>query len=391
MLNGGFGEFVGALGGCSAISAIMSTADSAVIGVGSLVTRDIVQGFIAPNMKTSQLMSISKIISFVVIFIGCLVPLADETVRTDGVIYGFLIGLQCTFLWHALPAYSLSIFGDSTKATPVFLGQIVGIITMIGLIAGAGVLTKDCGRMKNCYGTGFKNAHDMDAQGEGASSGVGGLWLDFGIWSGFVNCAVVALMYLINVPDFLGGGKMNYPEKKMKLFGNNKLDGAEIRKIMSGTVEPCSFKNPVGCGFTFVGVIAMVLALPWYGEPNDGCNLQSYEAWKNCKMGKSLAEGETKYTGKCDATFPGIKWTDHQGDGSTHTCKPSAFIGGIPNWAFGIHFGWAIGIICLLIANSTWVVHDDQTMEEIDAAKYENGKNKPTGYDKTEQALEQSY
>lgn len=327
-------------------------------------------------------MGLSKIISFFVIFISCLVPLADEVIRTDGVIYGFLIGLQCTFLWHCLPAYAWSCYGSTRNSTPLFLGQVTGIIAMIGLMAGGGVLTKDCGRMKSCFGTGFNSAKDMDkyASTSGPNDG-GGYYMHYGIWAGAVNFATVFFLYAINCPDFLGKG-MAFPKAKMDLFGKDPLDGKLVAKIMSKTVEPVHpCKNPFGFAMAACGLFTMFLALPWYGDDQDGCHLGSYTAWKAC----AKAQGNSDNINA--ETCPGVKWTDLYN--VERTCEPKGYTGGMPTWAFGIHIGYGISILFLTIANLTWKVSDDETVEELAADRFAaKGGDKPTSYGDVEKQLD---
>merc|ERR1711865_900571 len=93
----------------------------------------------------------------------------------------------------------------------------------------------------------------------------------------------------IKCPDFLGKG-MAFPAAKMELFGREPLDGKLVAKIMSKTTEPTHpTKNPFGFVMTFCGILVMVLSLPWYGKPADGCNLASYTAYK--KVLKVLPSG----------------------------------------------------------------------------------------------------
>jgi len=337
--EGGGKALVAGIAGTAAIAAIMSTADSAVIGVGSLITRDFIQGWLAPEMKTKQLMSISKVISFVLIMIGVLVPLYDDNVRDNGIIYGFLIALQCAFLWQALPSYWLALFGKSNNPTPIACGIIGGCLSLIILFATAKPTAQTCGNMKACYASGFANAQDTAAVGTGVNA-AGGLWLDVGTYGGLINLAIVLLMQKF-APNFELKCLTKYPDEHVAAFGP-KLTAEETDKIMVNVVEPYDRKkSPLGWACGHGAMVVIMLAFPWYGDPYNGCNLTTYTAWKNCKKGIS----------NCDPTA--LVGPDGK------TCKPESFIGGIPSWAFGMHLAWGICMILFMICWGQWTSGDD--------------------------------
>jgi hypothetical protein len=90
MDQGGFAEFVAVLASCSAIAAIMSTADSAIMGVTNVLSMDFFKNWLfikKPALDTERNNHIfARLISLVICLIGVCVALYDKDLNDPGAV-----------------------------------------------------------------------------------------------------------------------------------------------------------------------------------------------------------------------------------------------------------------------------------------------------------------
>mmetsp|Transcript_93318 Transcript_93318/g.260929 ORF Transcript_93318/g.260929 Transcript_93318/m.260929 type:complete len:646 (+) Transcript_93318:138-2075(+) len=113
---------------CSSLAAIMSTADSVLMGASSLVSIDIYKGVVNPEAKPSQVVRLGEINSVVMAITagvgGLLISVST---------FGHLITIQNGLLMQLLPAYVLGLFTGVRERGIVF-GIIAGVATLAVLL-----------------------------------------------------------------------------------------------------------------------------------------------------------------------------------------------------------------------------------------------------------------
>ncbi len=107
----------------AALAAMMSTADSALLSISSMLSKDIYAGFINPQAKESELTFIAKLCSWtlVVLLIFFAIYLQDKASLLS------LLDRKFDLLIQLVPAFILSMHFKSIKAYYIILGLLVGI------------------------------------------------------------------------------------------------------------------------------------------------------------------------------------------------------------------------------------------------------------------------
>jgi len=147
LLNlGGFPYFIASILLASSIAAIMSTTDSLLMAISSIVVVD----FIAPYFKTvseKALLRISKIITVVVVAVGVVFGVLMKIELKNFIIF------QASFLMQTLPGYLVGSHSLHIKCTAIITGIVCGVVTTIILFATGSPLGIDpgiCGFLINC-------------------------------------------------------------------------------------------------------------------------------------------------------------------------------------------------------------------------------------------------
>jgi SSS family solute:Na+ symporter/sodium/pantothenate symporter len=115
------------------LAALMSTADSAMLSISSMFTKDIYGVHIRRNAAESELTRIGKRCSWIVV--GVLAILA--IVLKDHASLIGLIDRKFDVLVQLAPAFMLGIHWPRLKAQPVLLGLVVGLVVSLVLAFGA--------------------------------------------------------------------------------------------------------------------------------------------------------------------------------------------------------------------------------------------------------------
>jgi SSS family solute:Na+ symporter/sodium/pantothenate symporter len=139
------------------IGAIMSTGDSALLSISSMLTKDIYQGVISPDASQKQLTLVGKGVS-VVLVIG-LTWLTIYLNQLEGEITLVqLLGMKFDMLIQLAPAFMIGIHWKGMKTLPTFLGMAVGLVFSLSFFwvppEGAGFLStlKTSGFNPGLYG-----------------------------------------------------------------------------------------------------------------------------------------------------------------------------------------------------------------------------------------------
>ncbi len=113
------------------LAAIMSTADSALLSISSMLTKDIYAGMINPQVSEQKLTRLGKVISWVIIALVVVLAIA---LREKATIVT-LLDRKFDLLVQLVPAFILGIRWQRLQARPTLCGLVIGLTIAIGLAA----------------------------------------------------------------------------------------------------------------------------------------------------------------------------------------------------------------------------------------------------------------
>ena len=126
---------------CAVVAAIMSTADSALLSIASMFTRDVYQPYLQPRLglRTTgrHLLAVGKIVSWSLLAV--LILLAWASLRTESSIW-LLIRLKLEFMVQLAPCLLLGLYWRRLHGRAVFWGMVAGsgftLAVWLGVMAG---------------------------------------------------------------------------------------------------------------------------------------------------------------------------------------------------------------------------------------------------------------
>lgn len=126
------------------LGAIMSTGDSALLSISSMLTKDIYAGFISPSASQTTLTRLGKIIS--ALLVALLATAAIGLNQLEGkVTLVQLLNAKFDLLIQLAPAFMLGINWKGLRAGPTFLGMLLGLVFALSFFwipkEGAGLLS----------------------------------------------------------------------------------------------------------------------------------------------------------------------------------------------------------------------------------------------------------
>jgi solute:Na+ symporter, SSS family len=111
----------------AALAALMSTADSALLSISSMVTRDIYQGHIRPGSSQAELAWVGKLCSWVVVILLVAVAIGiDKTLIR-------LLELKFEVLIQVAPCFFLGLYWKKLGTNTVWAGLLAGLALALGL------------------------------------------------------------------------------------------------------------------------------------------------------------------------------------------------------------------------------------------------------------------
>ena len=116
------------------VAAIMSTSDSALLSIASMVTKDLYKVYGNREASPRHLLWVGKIFGWVLM--AALIFLAWVSLQTESSIW-FLIALKLEFMVQISPVFLLGLFWRRLTALPVLLGVLTG--TSIAVVLWVGV------------------------------------------------------------------------------------------------------------------------------------------------------------------------------------------------------------------------------------------------------------
>ncbi|MEE2777263.1 MAG: sodium:solute symporter family protein [Acidobacteriota bacterium] len=117
------------------VAAIMSTADSALLSMGSMFTKDIYKPYIRPDASPKHLLKVGKLFGWTVMAV--LILSAYISLKTESSIW-LLIRLKLEFMVQLSPIFILGLFWRRLREGPVFAGMMLG--TLVTLVIWGGVM-----------------------------------------------------------------------------------------------------------------------------------------------------------------------------------------------------------------------------------------------------------
>lgn len=117
------------------VAAIMSTADSALLSIGSMFTKDIYNVYIRKNSDPRHLLRVGKISGWLLMIV--LVTMAWVSLKTESSIW-LLIKLKLEFMVQISPVFLLGMFWRRVTAMPILAGVAAG--TTVTLVLWGGVI-----------------------------------------------------------------------------------------------------------------------------------------------------------------------------------------------------------------------------------------------------------
>lgn len=208
---------------CSTLAAIMSTADSALMGASSVVSIDIFKGWLMPSASTDRIVQVGELNSLLMMTGAVLLGLNLSVSQ-----FGSLIVFQNGMLMQLLPTFGLGLYFNM-RAIALVSGMAVGLVVLVILAA--------CGNPADPY-------------------------IPLVNVSFLVNFLVVAAVQAFTV---LRGGEGSDPPGKSHEDGVDfheqaPLSLADIKSAMAASREP---NKPI-----LLAMLAlMVLAVPLYRTP----------------------------------------------------------------------------------------------------------------------------
>ena len=111
----------------AALAALMSTADSALLSISSMVTKDIYQVYFRPQSSEAQLTSIGKWCSWIIVTLLVIIAIGTEKTLIR------LLELKFEVLIQIAPCFFLGLYWKRLRGQTVLLGMLAGLLVGLGL------------------------------------------------------------------------------------------------------------------------------------------------------------------------------------------------------------------------------------------------------------------
>jgi Na+/proline symporter len=218
--RGPFQYFLAVVMTGSAMSAIMSTADSVILGASNIVSIDIYKGLFNPSASTDMIVRVAGLNSLVMAAIAFVLALNLSVGKM-----GAMIVFQNGMLMQIIPAYGMGLFfGISERAATG--GIVAGLVSLVSLVIMGNPLAPYVPLVNVSVFVNFS--------------------VVFGLQSSLFFCQVAT------------GGVA--AEEAQSRFGD-QLHPDAIAKVMGTSTEP----NRVLLASMFA---TLLLSVPWYGQPD---------------------------------------------------------------------------------------------------------------------------
>ena len=111
----------------AALAALMSTADSALLSMSSMITKDIFKVYFLPKSSEAHLTSVGKWASWVIVTLLVLVAISTQTTLIR------LLELKFEVLIQIAPCFFLGLYWKQLNSKTVLVGLLAGLLVGLGL------------------------------------------------------------------------------------------------------------------------------------------------------------------------------------------------------------------------------------------------------------------
>lgn len=111
----------------AALAALMSTADSALLSISSMFTRDIYQPYIKPDSSEEHMTMVGKVFSWVAVAILVVVAIVTEKTLVR------LLELKFEVLIQVVPCFFLGLYWKNLSRQTALAGMVAGLLVALGL------------------------------------------------------------------------------------------------------------------------------------------------------------------------------------------------------------------------------------------------------------------
>ena len=122
-----FGYWIVVLIFAALLAAVMSTADSALLSIGSMITRDIYGPYIRPQAGQAELTRVGKLAAWLL-----MIPIVWIALGYQGTLIQ-LLSIKLELLVQCAPAIMLGVHCSRLNTRTVILGMVIGIVITFGL------------------------------------------------------------------------------------------------------------------------------------------------------------------------------------------------------------------------------------------------------------------
>ena len=109
------------------LAALMSTADSALLSISSMIIRDIYQPYFRPRSSETELTRVGKVSSWVIISLLVVIAISTEKTLIR------LLELKFEILIQIVPCFFLGLYWKRLSARSVLVGMVAGLVVALGL------------------------------------------------------------------------------------------------------------------------------------------------------------------------------------------------------------------------------------------------------------------
>lgn len=109
------------------LAAVMSTADSALLSISSMLTQDLYGQYVRPDATQAHLTRVGKILTWVL-----MAPITALALGYDGTLIQ-LLKIKFDLLLQCVPAFYLGVHSDRLNARTVLAGLVAGSLLAVGL------------------------------------------------------------------------------------------------------------------------------------------------------------------------------------------------------------------------------------------------------------------
>ena len=127
MTQSAFGYWLIVIVFAAALAALMSTADSALLSISSMFTKDIYHAYLRPDCDEAELTYVGKLCSWAIVAILVVIAIGTDKSLIR------LLELKFEVLIQIVPCFFLGLYWKRLPTGAVLMGMIAGLVTALGL------------------------------------------------------------------------------------------------------------------------------------------------------------------------------------------------------------------------------------------------------------------